>query len=166
MDFAIRAAQIAEAPAIAKLNEIVQGLHYRERPDWFKSPDAHSFQPAVEEWLRSPTVRLFVAAAGADLIGYSVGVQHDRPDTALKHGMSIVELDHVVVVPAARKKGVGRALCDAVIEWAAEQGASRVELGTWAFNDIAYRVFEDLGFTPTIRRMSLTLRDPDDPDQI
>lgn len=71
--------------------------------------------------------------------------------------MPTVELDQVVVAPDARGAGVGHALCRAAIDWAADQGASRVELGTLAFNDAAQRIFESVGFSPTVRRMSLAL---------
>ncbi|MGI9598111.1 MAG: GNAT family N-acetyltransferase [Acidimicrobiales bacterium] len=68
--------------------------------------------------------------------------------------MVFVELDQVVVVPTARREGVGRSLCTAVLDWAQAMGVDRVELSTWAFNEAAYRVFEGLGFAPTVRRMS------------
>ena len=156
MDWSIRVASAADAADVARLNEVVQGLHHRERPDWFKPPDASAFQPTVDGWLASASVRIFLAeTVGGEPVGYAIGRRHERPDDALRHGASIVELDQVVVDPAARRRGVGRDLCRAVVDWAAAEGAARVELGTWAFNDTAQRVFEGLGFRPTIHRMSV-----------
>lgn len=157
MDWTIRLAEAGEAAAVAELNGVVQALHHDERPDWFTRPDAAGFLPIVEAWLESPEVRVVVADDGQALAGYAIGTRQVRADSPLKHGAVFVELDQVVVAPSARENGIGRALCDAVVAWAAEQGASRVELGTWAFNDRAHRLFQDLGFTPTVIRMSLGL---------
>lgn len=158
MDFTTRLADAAEAEQVADLNGIVQQLHYEQRPDWFKQPNASAFLPVVRAWLSSESTVVFVAqGADGDLLGYSVGVRHERPDNALIHGATFVELDQVVVVPSARREGVGRSLCTAVLDWAKATGVDRVELSTWAFNDTAQRAFEGLGFTSTVRRMSLPL---------
>lgn len=158
MDWSIRVADAADAPAIARLNGVVQGLHHDHHPAWFKPPDAAAFLPTVEGWFRSPEARVFLAEDGdGQPIGYVSALRRVRPTDALRHGAVTVELDQVVVVPAARGQGVGRALCTSVIDWARVEGASLVELGTWAFNDTAYRVFEGLGFRPTVRRMAMTI---------
>lgn len=159
MDWTIRPADEADAARVAELNEVVQALHYRMRPDRFKPPNATAFLPTVESWLRSGTTRVFVADSGDALLGYSVGSEHLRTESALKYGACFAELDQVAVVPAMRGSGVGRALCSAVLDWAKNQGVERVELGTWAFNDRAFEVFEGLGFAPTVRRMSMAVND-------
>ena len=155
MSFTIRPADDAEAEEIASLNGVVQQLHHEQRPDWFKPPNAAAFLPVVRAWLASGTTAVFIAHdSSGELVGYSVGVRHERPDNALVHGATFVELDQVVVVPGARRQGVGRSLCIAVLDWAQGADVDRVELSTWAFNDTAYQVFEGLGFSPTVRRMS------------
>lgn len=159
MNLTIRRAEDEEAALVADLNGFVQGMHHEQRPDWFKPPDAAGFLPVVKAWLSSPSTALFVGhESDCELLGYSVGVRHERPDNSLVRGASFVELDQVVVVPTARRRGIGQALCSAVIDWADSKGADRVELSTWAFNDAVYGVFESLGFTPTFRRMSRPLR--------
>lgn len=155
MDFLTRPAEAADADSIADLNCVVQQLHYEQRPDWFKPPNAAGFLPVVQAWLSSESTAVFVAQdGGGDLLGYSIGVQHQRPDNALIHGAFFVELDQVVVIPTARNLGVGRSLCTAVLDWADSIAVDRVELSTWTFNDNAHGLFERLGFAPTVIRMS------------
>lgn len=161
MDDVIRPAEVGDALKVAELNEVVQALHYQERPDWFKEPDAASLLPSVYEWLQSPSGHVLVAESDAKLLGYVLGTSDERPDTALKYGLITVELDQIAVEPQARRRGIGTALCQGVIEWATGIGAAQVELGTWAFNKPAHRVFQSAGFTPTIQRMSLTLPQSD-----
>lgn len=158
MNFATRRAELDEAEQVADLNRLVQQLHYEQRPDWFKPPNSSAFLPVVRSWLSSDSTAVFVAQdVDGDLLGYSVAVQHERPDNALIHGAAFVELDQVVVVPSARREGVGRSLCTAVLDWAKARGVDRVELSTWDFNHAAQQTFEGLGFTPTVRRMSLPI---------
>ena len=47
-----------------------------------------------------------------------------------------------------RRRGIGRALTEQVIEHARDCGFAQVELNTWAFNREAQRAFEALGFEP------------------
>ena len=145
----VRAARPNDARQVAKLNEIVQQLHYDSRPDWFKAPDAEAFLPVVEDWLSSKDVAVFVAATlGGELVGYSIGVRHQRHDNPVVHGAAIVELDHVVVDPDFRGRGLGRRLSEAILQWAETLGAARVELSTWAFNGRAQRIVRKHGAHP------------------
>lgn len=53
-----------------------------------------------------------------------------------------VELISMWVAPMARGAGVGDVLIDAVISWAASQGASSVELSVKESNRPAHRLYE------------------------
>ncbi len=53
-----------------------------------------------------------------------------------------IELISMWVAPAARGKGVGDRLVDAVIDWAKSQGASRVVLSVKVGNDSAVRLYQ------------------------
>lgn len=61
------------------------------------------------------------------------------------------ELEHVVVRAAARRRGVGRALCGAVIAWVKEVGGERVGLEVRASNP-ALHLYESMGFREVGRR--------------
>lgn len=50
------------------------------------------------------------------------------------------------VAPAARRLGVGRALVDAIDDWARGWGSKRVILWVLAGNEGAHRFYEDIGF--------------------
>jgi [ribosomal protein S18]-alanine N-acetyltransferase len=64
------------------------------------------------------------------------------------------ELESVVVVAGARRRGVGRALCGAVVEWCRDLGAGEVELEVRAESLGARRMYEELGFVEVGRRVS------------
>ncbi|MFP3905985.1 MAG: GNAT family N-acetyltransferase [Acidimicrobiales bacterium] len=74
-----------------------------------------------------------------------------RPDPA----GSDVELVSMWAAPAARRRGVGRTLVDAVLEWAQEGGAGSVSLWVTRGNDAAERLYREMGFVETGDRQPL-----------
>jgi GNAT superfamily N-acetyltransferase len=61
----------------------------------------------------------------------------------------IAHLIAVYVTPPWRRRGVGRAVSLAVVNWARERGAGGVLLSVSDWNGGARRVYETIGFTPT-----------------
>jgi ribosomal protein S18 acetylase RimI-like enzyme len=59
------------------------------------------------------------------------------------------------VAPDARGAGVGRALLDAVADWASDRGCHRLVLSVTESNEVARRVYEAYGFTDTGERRAL-----------
>jgi ribosomal-protein-alanine N-acetyltransferase len=90
--------------------------------------------------------RLLVAEAGERLVGFAVGRVVGSGEG------SFAELESVVVAAAARRRGVGRSLCEAVIAWCREQGAAGLELEVRAGSDGAVALYAGLGFTAVGRR--------------
>lgn len=160
MEPRLRQATPDDARGIAVLNVVVQALHVEHRPDRFRPPDVDAFTGVVEGWLRSANRRIWLAEdSNGTPVGYVMGVRFDRPPNALVAGATIVELDQVVVDPAARGQGIATALCSEVLQWASALGADRVELSTWAFNESAQSLFAGLGFTPDYLRLSRPTND-------
>jgi ribosomal-protein-alanine N-acetyltransferase len=97
---------------------------------------------------------LFVAEKNGHLAGFAVGLLHPAaPDR-------IAELESVVVSASARRAGIGRALCRAVLNWSRSQRATEVVLEVRA-SSAASALYAGLGFTPSTRRPGY-YRDPND----
>ena len=62
------------------------------------------------------------------------------------------------VIPAARRRGVGRALLDAAAALARERGLARLELSTATDNLPAQALYESLGWVRGTRFLSYSLR--------
>jgi ribosomal-protein-alanine N-acetyltransferase len=82
---------------------------------------------------------LLVARMEGELVGFAVGRLLGEE----------AELESVVVRASARRRGVGRALCAAVVAWAWEQGAAAVELEVRASSAGAIALYRKLGFVVT-----------------
>lgn len=79
---------------------------------------------------------LFVAEAEGILVGFAVGKIVD----------GIAELESVAVSLGKRRGGIGRALCEAVVEWGKGQGAAAVELEVRAGSEGPIALYRALRF--------------------
>ena len=87
---------------------------------------------------------MFLAEDAAAAVGIAFGlVDRERADRAHLGGMW--------VDPAGRRRGVGRALVDAVLAWARERGFAAVVLWVTEGNAEAEALYERMGFTRTGR---------------
>ena len=86
-----------------------------------------------------PTRSTFLAFDGNNVVGIVGGLRDGRS----------VELTSMWTSPDLRRRGLGRRLVGATVEWAADAGAERVELWVMRGNDAAQRLYESLGFVVT-----------------
>lgn len=93
------------------------------------------------------------AATGTEFIAVAVD---DRRWLAMARGSaddgdsSSAWLTAVHVAPDRRERGLGRAVSEAVIDWARQSGFDSIRLHVADWNDAARRLYESLGFEPTV----------------
>src|SRR5690606_1400281 len=80
--------------------------------------------------------RLRVAREGGEVLGYVL----------FWHVADEIHLLNVAVAPAARRRGVGRALVEEVLAYGRGAAAAKVLLEVRASNVAALRLYESLGF--------------------
>ena len=115
----------------------------RDAPAAFESryEDEHGRPEAQwREWLDRPTGVSVVASLDGEAAGLAGGYVEDAGHA---------ELVSMWVAPQARGHGVGAALVDEVIRWAAEQAVHEVRLWVTRGNDGAERLYTRLGFVRT-----------------
>jgi ribosomal protein S18 acetylase RimI-like enzyme len=61
----------------------------------------------------------------------------------------VAHVDQLAVLPALARRGIGKALLDAAVEWAARRGYPAMTLSTFAESDWTQRVYDATGFRPT-----------------
>lgn len=100
--------------------------------------DAAGFQRLLE----TGTVRAWVG----DLDGSAVGFAAARL-VELADGASLAEIDALYVLPEARGVGLGEALMDEVLVWAAGAGAAAVDAVALPGDRVTKNFFERYGMT-------------------
>jgi ribosomal-protein-alanine N-acetyltransferase len=99
----------------------------------------------------------FVAEKGdGGLVGFAVG------KVIGLDAKGVGELESVVVKAEARRAGVGKALCRAVVAWCRGQGVAAVELEVRAGSAGAIALYAGLGFLVAGRRVGYYLAPVED----
>jgi ribosomal-protein-alanine N-acetyltransferase len=98
---------------------------------------------------------LIVAERNEQIAGFAVGLLHPAASERT------AELESVVVSASARRAGIGRALCRAVLDWSRSNGATELILEVRASSSAAVALYAGLGFTLAARRPRY-YRDPND----
>ena len=128
----IRAAKLEDLGAVLKLERSVA-----EAPHWVEGEYAAMLGDQAGEGVRRC---LLVAENGKGMVGFAVGKVIGLGESA------VAELESVVVAVGARRKGVGRALCEDVFAWCRLEGAGEVELEVRSASTGAVGLYERLGF--------------------
>jgi GNAT superfamily N-acetyltransferase len=124
-----------------------------ESPEAFGSTYAREAAFDEGEWRdRAASNGWFVAtddATAGNPIGIVAGYHDPEAPLGQRH------LVAMWVAPASRGSGVGAPLVEAVLAWAAADGASEVTLGVADGNDRARALYVKCGFTPTGEKFPL-----------
>lgn len=135
MDRTVRRGEVADAEAIGRL------LHDFNREFDEPTPGTQRLAARVRELLPAGAITVLLGGAGPD----GIAVLRFRPDLWTQ-GLECY-LAELYVVPDLRGRGLGRALMEAAIELAREQGAVYMDLGTSEDDRAARGLYESLGFS-------------------
>jgi ribosomal protein S18 acetylase RimI-like enzyme len=154
----IRKATRADRDALGRLGALLMDVHYNFDRRRFLDPGADAsagYARFLVSQLDDPASVILVAEADGSVMGYCyAGVEplswkELRDESGFIHDLA---LD-----PVARRRGAGRALVRAAIEWFRERKMSRVMLWTSTQNEAARELFLGAGFRPTMTEMTMEL---------
>jgi putative acetyltransferase len=132
---------MSDAP---RLREFFAALHAERGPHFLAREAPPSLAEAVEmieSYGETPRSAMFLAEAPEGVVGLAQFSPHAHPQQA--HWGHLA----VSVLAPWRRRGVGRALMNALLEWAkGVNGLRRLSLEVFATNAPAIRLYESLGF--------------------
>jgi GNAT superfamily N-acetyltransferase len=152
----IRPPTRADIPVMAQLD--LELRRHQSHSPTFSAVAAPSLAECVagqEEDFGDPDFPTFVAERGGQGVGYAIGCAlekssaHSGPAAPDRAGY----LGFAAVLPEARGLGVGRALGEAVLDWAAEAGFDCVVTDWRATNLLSSRTWPRLGFRESFLRL-------------
>jgi GNAT superfamily N-acetyltransferase len=127
-----------DAAAITVNHEFVPLISADRVDRWL----AHRYWAGRLHRCNEPT---FVAEAGGRLLG-ALSVDLNRARNRHMPIRRWIYVHSLFVLPAARRRGVGKALVRHALRWAQRRGAGGAELGMAATNRRARALYESLGF--------------------
>jgi [ribosomal protein S18]-alanine N-acetyltransferase len=128
--------RIAGAADLARVVEIERAI--AEAPHWAEDEYAAIVRAGDVDAVVKRC--LLVAEVEESLLGFAVGKV-----IGLNTG-GAAELESVAVEARVRRSGVGKALCEATVDWCRRQGATAVELEVRAGSRGPIALYEGLGF--------------------
>lgn len=133
---------------VIELYEELDEMHALARPDYFVHRDRDKIYPkdAYVHNLAYPGSLELGAFDGGQLVGVVRATLWE--ESGMVKDVKTVCLDNIYVLPAYRRRGIAARLFAEVEDWAKEQGAIRLELHTWDFNEGAIAMYEAMGMTP------------------
>ena len=113
-----------------------------------------------EQMLSRKTSAAFVAELGGRLIGFvSGGVESNQPDRLPQRHATI---GYLYVDEGYRRRGIARALFEAVARWAQQvDGVSHFEMTVITADEAAAAFWRSIGFSPFISRLWAPLSAPE-----
>ena len=154
----IRNASRSDFAAITALESQIYAIHLHAHPDLIKPQfDEGLFHEYLEECLDDDNGSIFVFEENGEILGYCITRKRKYRNHRLFFDMLSLELDDICVDEKARGRQIGTQLFEAAKAYAAEIGASHLELTVWEFNKNARRFFERQEMTPRLTRMELDI---------
>ena len=153
-EFRVRPAAEADLKEILRIERTAA-----EGPHWRSEEYSEILQP-VEAWSEERVERCLLVAVtggteisgeqstGERIVGFAVGALLGGTDEVEIWG----ELESVVVLLKERRRGVGKALCKAVVLWCEIKGAGTIDLEVRAGSTGAQTMYRELGFAEVGRR--------------
>lgn len=143
--FTLRAATLADAEAIAHVHEASRAAAFREQlpPDVLHSMPLEERIARWHQWLVAAGTVTLVAERDGVIVGFCTLAPSPDEDADPRR---VADMPTLYVHPEHWRQGIGRALCDAVIDLARTREYVRLTLWTLETNSAARGFYESLGF--------------------
>jgi RimJ/RimL family protein N-acetyltransferase len=141
VNFAVRAAEPRDANELKVLGDAVAA----EPEGWLATSNGWRSATDERRYLRAvrryPHAAVLVAEAEDGRVVGRLSIARDQ------HPASRHVADVGLMVDAAyRRRGIGRALLEAGVDWAREAGIAKLELHVFPWNEAAIALYENFGF--------------------
>lgn len=145
----IRRAEEKDLEGINRLLFQVCAVHHEGRPDLFKAGAKKYTDAQLLSILQEEETPVFAAVDEDDrLMGYAFCIFVRQKDNNILEDMTTLYIDDLCVDETLRGRHVGRALYEAVLAFARNQGCYNVTLNVWSCNESAMRFYEACGLKP------------------
>lgn len=163
----VRPARYTDHGAIAVILDDFMMQHHDWRPDFFRQ-GLIGFTPAIfQTWLAEPDELNLAAEIEGSVVGYTRAGRYSGFANEFVFPRRSVHVGVLAVAHQARRKGVGRALFQAVEDWADAFEAESIGLDMSPLNATARAFYEAVGYhlvneqrTKTLRRIRRFEADP------
>ncbi len=149
MQVTIRPAIPQDATRINELLYQVAKVHADGRPDIFKPAAKKYTDEELIGIMECDTTPIFVAVNETNVVmGYAFCVDKTIRDHTLFLDKKTLYIDDICVDEKARGQHIGRQIFAHIDKYAKENEYDSITLNVWAFNEGAYKFYENCGMNP------------------
>lgn len=143
----LRALQKEDYPFIDFCMQELHALHVNERPDLY-APLEHPY--SEQDFLNIVEDRKHLTVAVIDetntILGFGIATLKEK--SGMITGFKTAYIDDIFVRREYRRNGYAKKIFNELEHRAKEQGAKRIDLMVWAFNEPALALYQSLGMKP------------------
>ncbi len=149
----VRRAEKKDIDRILVLLDQVNLVHHKGRPDIFRHATKYTSEE-LEEVLTNEMTPVFVCEdEEGKVVGHGFTIFQQWKNHNIMKPVKTLYIDDICVDEEARGKHVGKALYDHIEAFARGSECHNVTLNVWAFNESAYKFYEEMGLT--VRNMTM-----------
>ena len=134
-------------PAIDLFMQELHTLHVEARPDIY-APLAHPY--SKEEFSEIVEDGNHIAIAVKDeenhIVGFGIATLRNK--SGMVAGLKTAYVEDIFVCKEYRRQGITKKIFEQLEKQSKEQGAERIDLMVWAFNEAALELYQSMGMKP------------------
>lgn len=160
MQVTLRRGQVTDLEPLLELWHALMAFHGELDERFRPTPDAREqMRPVMREWLTEPTYHTVVAEREGRLVAFIIGRIGENVPTVEPEFFGYIS--DMYVAPEYRRRGLGRRLYQAMIEWFEHFGLTVVQVNAAARNPTSQAFWRGLGFESYLDRLWLSISSQD-----
>lgn len=148
----IRKIEKRDYEKIIKLVYQVHELHYKNRPDIYNDKNPLSKED-FENIINDESTLNFLYEEAGKVLGIIMTTKKQSKSIPIIKERNTYFIEDIVVDNNHRRKGIGKALYEYLVNIAKSNNIDSIELNVWSFNTNAIKFYESLGMS--VRNMKL-----------
>lgn len=154
----IKLATIGDYCAVNLIVKEGQDEHSEALPHIFKKTDQVMPENYFRELVEDSKSDIIIAKIGDEVVGFAVMELKEAPPFDSMTPRKFAYMSDFGINSTYQRKGIGKSLFEACLEWSKNKDVTSLELNVWEFNQKAISFYESFGMETISRKMTLNLK--------
>ncbi|MFC3041462.1 GNAT family N-acetyltransferase [Virgibacillus xinjiangensis] len=155
MNISIGLARIGDHYAVNLIVKEGQDEHSVALPHIFNKVDQVMPVNYFRELLEDPKSEILIAKINEEIVGFAVMELNESPPFGSMTPRKFAYMSDFGIKKSYQRKGIGKILFEACLEWSKHKDAASLDLNVWEFNKKAIAFYENFGMETASRKMTL-----------
>ncbi|MFD1173920.1 GNAT family N-acetyltransferase [Oceanobacillus picturae] len=155
MNISIDKARIGDHYAVNLIVKEGQDEHSEALPHIFNKVDQVMPESYFRELLEDPKSDILIAKISEEIVGFAVMELNESPPFDSMIPRKFAYMNDFGLKSSYQRKGIGKILFEACLEWSKNKDATSLDLNVWEFNKKAISFYESFGMETISRKMTL-----------